>query len=370
MQSRLFLRCLAAAGILLAGSPAQARTQKTPQEIRWTNVAEWSIEGRPFQNRKATYDRLPEDAEGSVRERVWELSRQSAGMAVRFKTPAKAIHVRYRLTSDRLALPHMPATGVSGVDLYAKDEEGTLRWVSVSRPAVRDVEQRLVNGMAPPADGGAREFLLYLPLYNGVERLEIGTPADHGIEPVPAPAGKPIVVYGTSIAHGACASRPGMAWPAILGRMLNREVINLGFSGNGRMETDVGDYLVRLDPDLFIVDCLPNMSPQQVRERTAPLVDMLCKARDSARVLLVEDRTFANAWLLPKLMATHKQRRTELHKAFTELSAKHGERIRILAGADLLGQDNDATTDGSHPNDLGMTRQAVMVREAVKPLLR
>ncbi len=42
---------------------------------------------------------------------------------------------------------------------------------------------------------------------------------------------------------GGCASRPGTCHPALLGRMLDYPVINLGFSGNGKMEGEVAELL-------------------------------------------------------------------------------------------------------------------------------
>jgi lysophospholipase L1-like esterase len=336
-----------------------------PRELRWTDVAGWRLEGRAFDLRKAPYDRLPAAAEGVVRKEVWDLARHSAGIAVRFATDAAELHARYRLTSERLAMPHMPATGVSGVDLYGRGADGRWRWVEVARPTAREVTCKLVAGLPPQR----REWLLYLPLYNGVEQLELGMPEGSKCEPLPPPAGKPVVVYGTSIAHGACASRPGMAWPAQLGRALDREVVNLGFSGNGRMEAEVGRFLCQLDPAAFVVDCLPNMSAAQVRERTGPLVRQLRAARAATPILLVEDRTFANAWLHPDRLQAHAERRQALRDTVHALQQDGVPGLQLLAGEGLLGDDHDGTTDGSHPNDLGMTRQAAAVAAALRPLL-
>ncbi len=334
-------------------------------ELVWTDVADWRLEGRGFAGRKAPYDRLPAAAEGVVPPAVWNLARQSAGIAVRFASDTAAVHVRYRLTNDRLAMAHMPATGVSGVDLYARDGRGRLRWVQVTRPAQRDVTARIIGNLAPER----RQWMLYLPLYNGVELLELGLPRGAALEQLPPPPGKPIVVYGTSIAQGACASRPGMAWTAIVGRTLDREVINLGFSGNGRMEAEVGRFLAELDPSVFVVDCLPNMTPVQVAERTVPLVRQLRAARPTTPILLVEDRTFGNAWVQPSVQEAHAARRLALRTAVAELRATGVPGVHLLNGAPLLGDDDEATTDGSHPNDLGMTRQASAVIEALTPLL-
>jgi lysophospholipase L1-like esterase len=346
-------------------TPLSLRARSRARELAWTDVANWRLEGRAFAERKAPYDRLPAAAEGVVRDEVWKLSRDSAGIAVRFATGASELHVRYRLNSDDLAMPHMPATGVSGVDLYGKDAEGTWRWVEVTRPSARDVSARLVQGLAE----ARREWLLYLPLYNGVEKLEFGVPAGAQLEELPPPQGKAIAIYGTSITHGACASRPGMAWTAILGRALSREVVNLGFSGNGRMELEVGRFLATLDPAAFVVDCLPNMTPEQVAERTAPLVKQLRAQRATTPILLVEDRSFANAWLLEERARAHARRRRALRAAFDALQRVGVPDLHYLAGDDLIGGDNDGTTDGSHPNDLGMLRQATAVAAALRPVL-
>ena len=344
--------------------PAQPAT--APQDdIQWTDVGDWLLEGRAFADRKAPYDRLPAAAEGVVRKEVWDLSRDSAGIAVRFASDAPAIHVRYRVTDGNLAMGHMPATGVSGVDLYARDDQGQLRWVQVTRPNAVATTMKMIDGLEPRR----REFLAYLPLYNGVRELEFGVPAPHRIEPVAPPAGGQLVVYGTSITHGASASRPGMAWPAIVGRQLDRAVVNLGFSGNGRMEAEVGRFVASLPAAAFVIDCLPNMTPEMVAERAVPLVKQLRAAHSTTPILLVEDRTFQNAWLQPKTLQLHERRRKALRDAFAKLQAEGVSNLHLVGGATLLGTDDDGSTDGSHPNDLGMWRQAEAVVAALRPLL-
>jgi lysophospholipase L1-like esterase len=368
---------LASGAAVLAGPPswltpdlwahdATADQQAQPDPgLEWTSIAEWQLEGRAFNVRKAPFDRLPAAAEGVVPAPVWSLSRQSAGIAARFQSDATAVHVRYRLTSERLSMPHMPASGVSGVDLYARDSRGHLRWVRATLPASRDVTARLATGISAER----REWVLYLPLYNGIESLEIGIPGTASLAPAPPPPGRPIAVYGTSIAQGACASRPGMAWTAIVGRTLDREIINLGFSGNGRMEPEVGRFVAELDPAAFVIDCLPNMTPAQVAERVAPFARQLRAARPLTPILFVEDRTFGHAWIQKSVQEAHAARRLALRNAIAELRTATVTGIHHLPGADLLGDDDEGTTDGSHPNDLGMTRQAAAVVAALRPLL-
>ena len=353
------------AAVLVGGLPSRLSGQapsEPEEQLEWHKVRDWGIEGKGWSDTKRYFDRLPGKAAGLVRQPVWELSRHSAGMCARFITDAPDIHVRYELLNERLAMSHMPATGVSGLDLYAQDAQGIDRWVAVVRPESQAIETSIAKGLAP----GTRRYSLYLPLYNGVEELEIGVGKGESFEPVPPRDEKPLVFYGTSILHGACASRPGMAFPAILGRRLGRPVCNLGFSGNGRMEAEVGALLAELDPCVYAIDCLPNMNAETVTERATPLVRQLRQARPETPILLVEDRSFTNTPFFPAKKERHRTSREALKQSFRELTESGVEHLYYLDGDHLLGLDGEAATDGSHPNDLGMMRYA----DAYEPVLR
>jgi hypothetical protein len=82
--------------------------------LRWHDIADLTIEGKGWPDTADTYDRLPARAEGVVRDPVWNLSRQTAGLCAQFVTDASAISVRWALRHQALAMSHMAATGVSG----------------------------------------------------------------------------------------------------------------------------------------------------------------------------------------------------------------------------------------------------------------
>lgn len=343
--------------------PAMDVNKKAAADLDWHNVTEWGVEGRilPNQERRRWFDRLPSSAESSVTPSVWSLSRDSAGMMVRFKTDATAIHVHYKVTKSNLGMPHMPATGVSGVDLYARDANGKWKWVQVTKPATQEVMAEIIKGLAP----GEREYAAYLPLYNGVEFMSIGVKKGSKFEGL-APREKPIVFYGTSITHGACASRPGMVHTGILGRMLDMPIVNLGFSGNGRMDKAVGDYLVQIDAAAYVIDCLPNMGPADVTAKCIPLVQQIRSAKPSIPIVLVEDRRFTNEWILPEKKQFHTDNHAALRAAFDKLSADGVGSLYYIHGDSLYGNDTEGATDASHANDLGFMRQA----EIFEPVLR
>lgn len=346
------------ASLLLLTAPAFCSADEAKNKIeksyQWYEVSTADTEGQGWVGEDLTkpFDRLPAKGEKIVREAVWNLSRHSSGISFQFNTDSNEITLKYRLSSTRVAMPHMPATGVSGIDLYARDGE-VWKWVSVSRPTKQDV-QHSVTGLDP----GLRTYLIYLPLYNGVDSLSVGVSENATFQPVSPRKEKPIVYYGTSITHGACASRPGMTHPAILSRRLDHPFINLGFSGNGRMEAEVGALLTEIDAAVYVIDCLPNLTHELVAERAVPLVQQIRKVRPDTPIVLVEDRSNTNSWLFQSRREHHAKNRAALIRAFDELVSSGVKNLFYIEGADLLGDDKEGATDGSHPNDLGFMRQA------------
>jgi hypothetical protein len=336
----------------------------------WYDIRYLDVEGKGWTDTKSFYDRLPAKAEAVVREPVWNLSHDSAGMCVRFVTDANEIQVRWELRSKSLAMPHMPATGVSGLDLYVKDTDGKWQWLAVGRPTEFPLNSvTIVKDI--PVD--TREYLLYLPLYNGVLSVKLGVPKGSAFrKAAPYPKDhKPIVFYGTSITQGGCASRTGMVHTAILGRRLHYPVINLGFSGNGCMEPEMADLLAELDPSVYILDCLPNMNGQMVAERVEPFVKRLREIHPETPILLVEDRTYSDAFLVTPRQQRNTENRRELQRAYSRLKSEGVKHLYYLPGNQLLWDDRDnlATVDGSHPTDLGFMRQSDAFYEVLKPIL-
>lgn len=331
-------------------------------ELQWADVRDWGIEGKGFENTEKWFDRLPSQAHGSVSDAVWNLSRHSAGMLVRFQTDATEIQIDYKVSSTNLAMPHMPATGVSGLDLYGVDEKGEWKWIAVYAPKAQENAGNFVTGL----EGIMREYIIYLPLYNGTEYLRIGVPKTNVFTPVKPRTIKPIVFYGTSITHGACASRPGMPHASILGRRLKTPILNFGFSGNGRMDIEVGKLLTELDAAAYIIDCLPNMNAAEVTAKTIPLVKLFRSTHPTTPIILVEDRSYSGNWAIASQKARNETSRQALrneHQKLVEMGIAH---LYYIDGEILLGEDRDDTTDGSHPSDLGFYRHA----NAFEPILR
>jgi lysophospholipase L1-like esterase len=337
-----------------ASRPATRPADAAPADVAWHDDRPWGVEGRGFDDTASYFNRLPGRAKGVVRDAVWNLGRHTSGMSAFFETDAPAIYVRYALLNAEPAMPHMPATGVSGVDLYASTDAGW-RWVATHSPRARTIEARLIDRLAP----GRRAYHLNLPLYNGVTSLEIGIPKGAAFAGVAPRRAKPVLFYGTSITQGGCASRPGMSFTNLLGRRLNRPMLNFGFSGNGRMEVEVVKFLAEVDPAIFVLDCVANTSAQQLTERTAPAVKLIREKHPDTPILLVEQRAWANSPLVPSQAQSHAEKCAAYRAAYDKLIAEGTKHLHYQVGGDnLIGGDGEGTTDGSHPNDLGMMRYA------------
>lgn len=353
---------LLCAALVPAAVAAQPRDVEPPVALQWHTVTPASVEGKGWTDTEGDFDRFPSRAKDDVREAVWALSRHSAGLSVRFTSDATRIRVRWTVTQDRLALPHMPATGVSGLDLYA-NESWTWYFVGGARPTESPTnDAAVISGLTPVS----REFRLYLPLYNGVSRLEVGVPEGASFQFMPPSNKRPVVVYGTSITQGCCASRPGMSYTAMLGRRLDVSVINLGFSGNGKAEPEVARLLAELDPAAYVLDSLPNMTPQEVVERMPALIDVIRAARPRTPIVLVEHLRYPNLRFRAAKAADVAKVNASLRQIY-EARRKAGDRhITLVPSTTLLGMDGDGTVDDSHPTELGFGRMV----DGLEPYLR
>jgi len=332
--------------------------------LHWHDARFLTVGGRGWTDVKGFFSRLPAKSEKTVLTEVWELSQQSAGIYVGFSTDSGSISARWTLLNEKLDGYVMSAIGASGLDLYAQDGD-EWRWLAVGIPRAKNAYADIVRGLPP----GKRNYLLYLPLRNGVESLEIGVDTQAVPMPFTPFSGRPIVYYGTSIVHGEGASRPGMCHAAILGRRLKREVINLGFAGAGAMDVEIAQLMGEIGAAIYIIDCLPNMTAPVIEERTVQFVDALRSVRTDIPIVLVEDRTYANAWLIGNSYERHQASRQALRDSYNRLIASGVSRLHYVEGEQLLDGDNEATVDGSHPSDLGYTHYADALEAVLRRLL-
>lgn len=324
----------------------------------------WPIE------QKGTYGRLPERAKALVRPDVWALSLQCAGLSVRFVTDAPEIHVSYEV-SDKQSFPHMPATGVSGLDFYAIDEHGKAVWSAGSYTFSDTIRYTFKELTSFAAGSKTREYQLFLPLYNHVKWMELGLPKDAVLSWIAPSEELPIVVYGTSIAQGGCASRPGMAWTGILERELKYPMINLGFSGNGLLEKPVLNFINEIDAKLYILDCIPNLVSRTAKDIENAIVAAVLqiRSRHETPILLVEHPGYTDGFVNKVKYESYNQGNNASKAALRRLKDQGIRKIYYLS-REKICMPMDGMVDGIHPTDYGMRAYADAYEKVIRGILK
>ena len=320
-------------------------------------------------SRTTRYHRLPQSLQGVSRDAVWRLGCNSAGLYIRFRTNSTSVYARWESETGS-NMNHMTLTGIRGLDLYVL-EDGKWNFLGSGRPSFdRYTQARIIANMEPQM----REYMLYLSLYDGISSLAIGVDdsARLLLPEVQSPAaGSPVVFYGTSILQGGCANRPGMAFTNIIGRRLNRECINLGFSGNGLMDMDIAELMASVeDPAVYVFDYVPNAGAGKIRDTGEAFFHVIRDAHPGVPVIFVEDPIYPHSRLDMKMNEEIREKNIQ-QKALYERLKKSGEKnVYYLPAEGMIGDDYEATVDGIHFTDLGMMRYTEHIMPVLKKALK
>ena len=361
-------------GLSLTGFSQEKEITKD-NNISYYGRKHFLIEGTAIADslKESPYDRLPISYKEKVREPVWDLSKASAGITVRFHSNSTSIGLKWTVLND-FDMPHMASTGIKGIDLYTKYNNkwryvttagalvGLKTYQNKSIPADNINEYELIKNMTPEF----REYKLFLPLYDGVTKLEVGIDSTASIEKASPSTVKPIVFYGTSITQGGCASRPGMAHTNIISRKLDVDCINYGFSGNGRMETPIVELISEIDARFYVIECLQNMDSEQVSERVKPLVDIIRTKHPNTPIVLVENMMYTMAFLDQTQETRLIQENAALKNEYDKIIKSGTPNIFYIKDNKDFLVDNEGTVDGVHLTDLGFLRYADYLMENFK----
>ena len=331
--------------------------------LKFADASHFQLTGKGFIDTADPYDRLPSSLEKVTRPEVWSLSKCCSGLAVRFRSNSKVIAARWEVSKNAV-MNHFAPSGIKGLDLYCLDN-GKWIYVNTGLPTGKISEKVFISNM----EGGEKEYMLYLPLYDGLVKLEIGVERSAILEKslVNSPVSdKPVVFYGTSITQGGCASRPGMAYPALLARMLNRQTINLGFSGNGRLDLEIAEAIAGIDASCIVIDCLPNCTPATMKEKYIPFIKIIKKKHPDVPVVMVENLYSTTMHFNKKTETNVLEKNNLLKDIYNELKSSGYRNLRYVKAKGLTGSDLEETVDGVHLTDLGFSRLA----ENLCPVIR
>ncbi len=321
--------------------------------VTWYNAAEapFALYGKIAE--APGYERLCTSEGLDANQRA--MGKCSSGMQIRFRTDSASIRIKAALTGSG-AMCHIPATGQSGMDLYmGVPGNETYCRTTIFDPSKAGYELEIYKRKERTME----DFVLYLPLYNGVRSLEIGLDDDAVLEAAaPMPSGS-IAFFGTSITQGGCASRPGMSHTNIISRQLGCVVYNFGFSGGGTMEPAQLHNLIKAeDPRLFVIECENNCAYSVIDGRMRDFIKNIQAAHPGVPVLIIS--------ALPGYTVNPDS--AELQ---AQIAAECGDGVYYLDGRTLLpGDPGEYTVDGLHLTTLGFQAYANSIIPYIEGLVQ
>ena len=300
------------------------------------------------------FRRLPEKVAETVSEGVLRLHANTAGGRIRFKTnsPYVAISV---IEDEGHKWDHFAMTGYAGFDMYADNE-----YVKTFRPP-NDMIDRYESVLDIPTEG-MHDITINMPLYSNVRELYIGVDENAVIEEAPGYINeKPVVYYGSSITQGGCASRPGRCYQAIISRRFNLDYVNLGFSGSGKAEDEMIEYIKNLEMSLFVYDYDFNAPTAEYLESTH---EKLFKAVRSTHPDLPIIILTAPKFIQDEKFIT---RRNIIKRTYDNAIAAGDKNVYFIDGKDLMEIcGNEGTVDGTHPTDYGFASMAKVLGDLME----
>ena len=315
-----------------------------------------------YEENGGTFCRLPKRAQGVVREPVWELAQCPASARLCFRSDTTAMRVRCALRSA-VPFAHMPLTGHSGLALYCGEPYRQVpRAVAFPQMNEKEFQGVLFEGVSPRI----REYTLYLPPYNAPVAVEIGLTRDARIEePSPLALDRPLVFYGTSITQGGCVHTAGADYASILGRMLNLDVVNLGFSGNGKGEPEVARFISEIDASLYALDYVANVSPEDLRETLPVFVKILREAHPDTPIVLMSRVVYTACTFSLDARARHEAQRDVIIHFYSQARRDGDANIHFVDGNSLINYAAQLaySDQGVHPTNVGFQ----MMAEALAP---
>ena len=321
--------------------------------MRWIPfpAEELRVHGLPwFPENAPDLWRLPKRADKVVRPPVWQRARFPGGGRIRFRTNTSRLAIRVS-ASQLTERSSMTAFGCRGLDAYVNGQ--FWRPVAITAPGESEKEVFAEVGT------DAKTIDLYLPLFQECRLLSIGVDADAEVQPPPAFAReRPLVLYGSSVAQGTCASRPGMTYEAILARRLGVDFVNLGFGGNGKAEPEVVRLVAELDACCFLFD-LGKSFGRQSAEVYGAMLDAIRAAHPTTPLVCITPIFSTQESFHPEYRDYSEGIRRVMRQAASDRQGRGDRRLHLVEGLQLLGAaDADGLQETLHPTDLGYERIA------------
>ena len=331
----------------------------------YTEAAELTMTGQFFRDNPNPYHRVDTARfHGFTSGENFQV-RMSTGMACAFRTNSAAIRVKaeYGQTSSLLNLTDI---AVRGFDLYIRCD-GRWLWAASGVNPDKDLGRELT--LISDMDGSEHECLLYMPIFSELRSVKVGVTEGSTLEPLEAPFSHRIVFFGSSFTHGASTSRPGMGYPMQLGRWTELQFINLGCSGNCKLQPYFCDVLCATQADAFIFDTFSNPSIKEIETRLFPFIEQLQQSHPGKplifqRTIWRERRNFNTA-----AERSERLRQERVDELMAEACRRYKD-VYYIRTTNATSDLHETSVDGVHPDDYGHTLWAESLRKPVLKILK
>lgn len=362
------IKVAVAAAFMLAAGFSFASAQDA-SSLKYYDALKFRMINKGFDNTLTPFTRIPAYLKDSVRHDLWERAKCSSGIGFRFATDSKTIGLHYNLLWNTHMM-HMADTGLKGCDLYILDDNGKWSFVNCNRPTKDSIQSKV---FVSNLDGKMHEFMIYLPLYDGINWIEIGVDSSAVISPprINNPRKeKKFVFYGTSILQGGCACRPGMVATSMIQRDLNAECVNIGISGEGKMDFCMARALASIpDVDAYIIDPVPNCTEMMCDTLTYDFIKILRTLKPNTPIFMVEGPRYSYEAYDSFFASYLPKKNKAFHKNFMRLKKENPKNLYYVDRDNLWGPDNEGSVDGIHLTDIGFHYYAKKLEPYLKAVL-
>lgn len=334
---------------------------------KFVDAATLNVCGQTLKSESKPFSRFDPTKHPLPNKHVVQMSTYSTGMYVMFSTDSKNITAKWKWLKRGISNNMTPILQ-RGLDLYI-EKDGKWFFVGVGRPSGNQEKCESTWKLAKNMPEGTKKCMLYLPAWCEITELQLGVDENSSIGPIESPYRYKVLTHGSSVTHGASASRPGMTYTARMSRYTGFDFINFGFSGECKLQPEFAKIIAETEADAYMFDAFSNPSAKEIRERLEPFIKTITEAHPDKPFIFLqthmrEDTLFDEKWLSFNL-----ERRATVRELMPQMEKKY-KNVYFLNGENITSSDYDGTVDGAHPTDLGFDNFIKTYLPRVKKILK
>ncbi len=342
-------------------------TTLVAQEMKYVNASELNICGYTLKSDSNPYARFNYTNYPVPNKNIEGMCRFSTGLYVMFSTDSRNITAKWAWAPRGMGNNMTPILQ-RGLDLYI-EKDGKWVFAGVGRPSGKYDKSESTFKIAKNMPEGTKKCMLYLPAWCEVTTLQIGIDDGTTIAGIDSPYTFKVLTHGSSVTHGASASRPGMTYTARMSRYTGFDFINFGFSGECKLQPEFAKIIANTEADAYLFDAFSNPSPKEIRERLEPFIQTITAAHPNKPFIFMQTHMREDAMFNESWRKFNVERRETVRELMPQMEKKY-KNVHFIDAENITSSDNDGTIDGAHPTDLGFDNFINTYLPTIKKILK